>query len=206
MMLRGKLAREFYIRRGFVSHEDDPDWAASEHSEALYRLCQLNLGIEPAPWPFDALKAAGAAECTYYFSYYKHLALMTDDYFEQLKPWRDMIENGLTTFAENPEPTRSDCHAWSAHPLLGFFQIIAGVTSVAPGWTRAKIQPRPGNLRRFDATIAHPDGDLRVAYEEGKLTVQTPVPADIVWAGHKHAVEPGEHILDSKADMAVPQA
>jgi hypothetical protein len=35
-------------------------------------------------------------------------------YLETLAPWRDMLTMGLTTFAERPEPTRSDCHAWSS--------------------------------------------------------------------------------------------
>src|SRR6266851_685891 len=31
-------------------------------------------------------------------------------------PWREMVSLGLTTWAEQPEPTCSDSHAWSAHP------------------------------------------------------------------------------------------
>ncbi|MEZ0325941.1 MAG: family 78 glycoside hydrolase catalytic domain [Fimbriimonas sp.] len=199
MMLVRRLNSEFYTRRGFVSHEDDEDWQPSEHAEALFRLCQISLGTDPSPWPGEALDHAGAAKCTYYFDFYKHQALQPDNYFELLRPWHGMIEDGLTTFAENPEPTRSDCHAWSSHPVLGFFQIIAGVTSSAPGWTKARIQPRPGNLKKFDARIAHPDGELRVAYEGGKLTVETPVPSELIWRGKKELLQPGGHVIDSSA-------
>ncbi len=164
-----------------------------EHSEALYRVHQLFHGNLPDPWPAEALKAANAPECTYYFQYYKHLAMQPDDYMALLEPWQEMIENGLTTFAETPEPTRSDCHAWSAHPILGFFQLVAGVTSIAPGWTRAKIAPKPGSLKRFDAQIAHPDGTLRVQIEGGKLSVDTPVPAELHWQGQVTLLEPGTH-------------
>jgi hypothetical protein len=202
MMLIRRLNSEFYTRRGFVSHEDDQDWQPSEHAEALFRLCQIALGTDPSPWPGEALEHANAAKCTYYFSFYKHQALQSADYFELLKPWHEMIENGLTTFAEKEEPTRSDCHAWSAHPLIGFFQNIAGVSSNAPGWTRARIQPRPGTLRRFDARIAHPDGDLRVAYEDGKLTIDTPVPADLIWHGKQEVLHPGAHVIDNSANEA----
>jgi alpha-L-rhamnosidase len=111
----------------------------------------------------------------------------------ELQPWKEMIENGLSTFAENPEPTRSDCHAWSAHPILGFFQIVAGVTSIAPGWKKARIDPRPGNLIRFKASIAHPDGELIVAFEDGKLEVDSPVPFDLVWRGAKQEMGTGRH-------------
>jgi alpha-L-rhamnosidase len=144
-----------------------------------------------SPWPYAALERANAAKCTYYFSYYKHIAMQPDDYMAQLGPWKEMIEDGLTTFAENPEPTRSDCHAWSAHPILGFFQIVAGVTSTAINWRKARIAPRPGSLRRFDARIAHPDGELRVLYEEDRLIIDTPVPAELVWKGKTKKIKPG---------------
>ncbi|HSI72875.1 MAG TPA: family 78 glycoside hydrolase catalytic domain [Fimbriimonas sp.] len=199
MMLVRRLNSEFYTRRGFVSHEDDEDWQPSEHAEALFRLCQIALGTDPSPWPTEALEHANAAKCTYYFSFYKHQALQPDNYFELLHPWREMIENGLTTFSEKEEPTRSDCHAWSAHPLLSFFQLVAGVTSAAPGWSKARIQPRPGNLRRFDALVAHPDGELRVGYEDGKLRIETPVPAELLWQGKKDLLQPGAHVIDASA-------
>jgi hypothetical protein len=114
-------------------------------------------------------------------------------YLDSLAPWKEQIENGLTTFAENPEPTRSDCHAWSAHPILGFFQIVAGVTSIAPAWKKAQICPRPGNLRRFDARIAHPDGELRVKFEDSRLEIDTPVPAILKWQGKVQDLKAGRH-------------
>ena len=115
------------------------------------------------------------------------------DYMTELAPWKEMIENGLSTFAENPEPVRSDCHAWSAHPILGFFQIVAGVTSIAPGWKKARIDPRPGSLKRFDARIAHPDGELRVLFENGKLEIESPVPFELKWKGKKQDLKTGKH-------------
>jgi hypothetical protein len=171
---------EFVKYGGLVREADEPP---SEHAESLYRLCQIELGEEPDPWPFLALERMNAARCTYYFSYYKHLAMQPEEYLDLLGPWKEMIEEGLTTFAENPEPTRSDCHAWSAHPILGFFQIVAGVTSTCSGWYTARIEPRPGQLRRFKANIAHPDGMLHVAYDSGKLRIDSPIPYELKWKG-----------------------
>lgn len=190
------LPKEVYLAllaqgRGSVGGE-----YLSEHEVALVALISEQAGVVPPPWPKESL--INAAKCTYYFSYYKHLAMFRRedapfDYLEELKPWTEMIEDGLTTFAENPEPTRSDCHAWSAHPILGFFQIVAGVTSIAPGWRQARIMPHPGSLRRFDARIAHPDGELQVAYEDGQLTINSPVPFDLDWRGKRESLEPGRH-------------
>lgn len=173
---------------GLATFKGDPP---SEHAEALLRVLQILLWDEPEAWPSEALDAANAARCTYYFSYYKHLAKRSTDYMTELQPWREMIESGLTTFAENPEPTRSDCHAWSAHPILGFFQIVAGVTSIDRGWSRAEIRPNPGSLRRFDARIAHPLGELTVKYDGGRLIVDSPVPYRLVWEGRSQQFNPG---------------
>lgn len=193
---REGLDEDFELEDGLVRHFTDEEWTPSEHTEALFRQYQHMLRMEPSPWPYAALERANAAKCTYYFSYYKHLAMQPDDYMAQLGPWTEMIENGLTTFAENPEPTRSDCHAWSAHPILGFFQLVAGVTSVAPGWSKARIAPKPGSLKRFDALIAHPRGELRVAFEDGRLEIDTPVPADLVWKGKTQRLAPGAIRID----------
>ena len=111
----------------------------------------------------------------------------------ELGPWKRMIEQGLTTFAETEDPTRSDCHAWSAHPILGFLQTVAGVTSAAPAWKQARIEPRPGLLTWFRARIAHPDGDLTVEFEQGRLALDSPVPFHLIWKGQEASYEAGRH-------------
>ena len=196
-----EVERWFFKKdNGLVGQKEPKTEPASEHAEALYRIFQMMALRPPDPWPTEALAAANAAKCTYYFSYYKHLAMFGGQnsphtYMELLAPWKEQIENGLTTFAENPEPTRSDCHAWSAHPILGFFQIVAGVTSTAPGWKRACIAPNPGDLKRFAARIAHPDGDLSVCFEDQRFLVDSPVPFEFRWEGKSHNFEAGRHDL-----------
>lgn len=197
-----QTSREWTADRGTrgalaASRKKGIDNTPAEHAESL-QICHL-LMFEgtPHPWPADALAQADAARCSHYFSYYKHLAMFARednpyDYLAELQPWKEMIESGLTTFPETPEPTRSDCHAWSAHPILGFFQIVAGVISIAPGWKKAKIMPRPGSLRRFEAQIAHPDGELRVGFEDGALTVDSPVPYRLRWLGRDEEQPPGK--------------
>lgn len=174
---------KFSHERGLIKLLGDPDWHPSEHAEALYHILERNKGNATPDWPEGPLSESKAARCTYYFQFYEHLAKQPDDYLSQLEPWKDMIRNGLTTFAEAPEPTRSDCHAWSAHPVLGFFTHIAGVTSLSPGWDRARIAPRPGQLKEFDAKLAHPKGDLTVRWRNGRFDNESPVPYDFVWKG-----------------------
>jgi alpha-L-rhamnosidase len=71
------------------------------------------------------------AIASYYYRFYLARALvhagLGDRYIETLGPWKAMVANGLMTWAEKPEPTRSDSHAWSAHPTYDLLSIVAGL-------------------------------------------------------------------------------
>ncbi|MBX3110660.1 MAG: hypothetical protein KF857_01515 [Fimbriimonadaceae bacterium] len=178
-----RYLKEFVVDDdGLVKHPRDPG-VPTEHGEAMYRMAQRELGLPMSPWPYEGVEKAKAPKTTYYFSYYRHQAQPEVDYWKLIAPWRDQIALGLTTFVEMNEPSRSDCHAWSAHPLLGFLQRVAGVTSTAAGWTEARVAPNPGSLTGFEAKLAHPDGDLVVTLDDGRLEVRCPVPFETVWGG-----------------------
>ena len=66
---------------------------------------------------------------------------MGDFYLRTLDPWRHMLEQGLTTTPEYPDPSRSDTHAWSAHPAYDLVTMIAGIRPGAPGFATVRIEP-----------------------------------------------------------------
>lgn len=105
---------------------------------------------------------------TIYYRFYLFEALrkagMEHLYFDLLGIWKDMLEKGLTTFAERHDPTRSDCHAWSASPNYHFLSIICGIQSSVPGFNEVIIKPTPGNLEWIDASVAHPEGLIQFSY------------------------------------------
>lgn len=191
--IKQSIRTDTLVIDGLTYHKDDPVNTPSEHAEAIYRLCRSMVGASNRPWPTRRL--CDAARCTYYFSYYKHLAMSSKNYLAELEPWREMLNDNLSTFAENPEPTRSDCHAWSAHPILGLMQIVAGVTSVAPGWGKARIAPNPGKLPAFEAVIAHPDGRMKVVFGQDKLQIESPVPFELDWQGKQGGFSPGIYTI-----------
>ena len=85
----------------------------SEHVQALSILCDI-----ATEWPDVSVPLTNT---TVFFKFYTFLALKklgrTDLIEKRLTPWRNMLDAGLNTTMEEPEPSRSDCHAWSAHPL-----------------------------------------------------------------------------------------
>ena len=63
-----------------------------------------------------------------YFKFYLFRALqkvgMGNEYFSLLDPWKNMLDAGLTTFAETDVNPRSDCHAWSATPCFDMLSLV----------------------------------------------------------------------------------
>ena len=133
-------------------------------------------------------------QATFYFKFYLFEALkktgLGDQFIPQLKPWRDMLAVGLTTFAEQPEPTRSDCHAWSASPLYAFLSMTCGIRPAEPGFRSVRIEPFLGDLTTVDGRMPHPAGEISVQFGKtpaGGLTGSVTLPATLTgtlrWQG-----------------------
>lgn len=131
-------------------------------------------------------------QATFYFRFYLIQAMkktgMGDLYYSELKPWRDMLKVGLTTFAEKPEPARSDCHAWSASPSYDFLATICGVNPASPGFKTVQIRPALGELTEVNAKMPHPDGEISIRLKrkgknglEGTVIVPQTLTGKFIW-------------------------
>ena len=141
----------------------------SQHANILAVLEDAIPAAEQRAVMKTVLADPGLTQATYYFRFYLFRAMkkvgLGDEYIAQLSPWREMLALGLTTWAENPEPTRSDCHAWSAHPNFDLLATVAGIEPAAPGFREVAIQPHLGPLKQLRATLPHPAGNIVVSYE-----------------------------------------
>lgn len=95
---------------------------------------------------------------------------------------------GLTTFAENPDPTRSDCHAWSASPIYDFLATICGIMPDAPGFKRVRIEPFLGELKEIKGTMPSPKGTISVTLKrkeaggiEGEVVLPENLNGIFIW-------------------------
>ncbi len=115
------------------------------------------------------------APCSYYFSYYLIEAMRKvgrgELFFDLLPSWKKMLNIGLTTFAEEPDPTRSDCHAWSASPLYFFLSLICGIEPANQGFDEVKISPVFGELDWINGTMPHKSGKIKVDLKKKKEKV-----------------------------------
>jgi alpha-L-rhamnosidase len=147
------------------------------------------------------LDDASLTQTTYYFKFYLFRALekagLADRYLDQLGPWKGMLDLGLTTWAEKPEPTRSDSHAWSAHPTVDLLRLVAGVEPATPGFDTVRIRPHLGTLTSLDASVPTPRGDVKVSYArhgdalDAAVTLPPGVSGTIALHGTPQALRPG---------------
>jgi len=103
---------------------------------------------------------------TFYFRHYLSRAMLKaglgERYIEQLTPYREMLEQGFTTWPETPGEARSDCHAWSASPNYELLSTVAGVQPNEPGFRSVLIRPHLGPLPALRARVPHPRGAITV--------------------------------------------
>ena len=138
----------------------------SEHANIMAVLVDLVPETEQKTFMEKVLAEEQLIETTFYYMFYLVRAAkkagLADRYNELLDPWRKMLDLGLTTFAEKPEPTRSDCHAWSASPNYDFLATVCGIEPAAPGFKEVRIAPKMGELNQIEASMPHPSGTIRV--------------------------------------------
>jgi hypothetical protein len=149
--------------------------------------------------PEDVLPAS------YYFRFYLAQAYeragLADRYLELLQPFRDLVKLHFTTWPEVRGETRSDSHAWSAHPTADLLRIVAGVEPSAPGSSAVRIEPHLGALTSVDATVPTPKGLVQVRYAvkdnalDAGLTVPEGLPATFVWRGKVIPLHAGSNEL-----------
>lgn len=168
----------------------------------MKRILAADLDSEiPAPEP-------KIAHVSYYFQFYLSRALdhaeLGDYYLKMLKPWREMLALGLTATPEFPEPTRSDSHAWSAHPIYDLMTMVAGVHPDAPGFARVRIAPHLGTLQSLELTMPHPTGMIRTSYQQSAsgvdatITLPEGLGGALIWHGTKHPLHSGTQALHLK--------
>ena len=111
--------------------------------------------------------------------------------------WFTLEPLGMKTVLEQPEPTRSDCHAWGSHPMYHALASVAGIRPAAPGFAAVRIEPQPGPLTAIRCAVPHPSGgevrlDLALGADgawHGEASAPPGVPATLVLGGAERAFE-----------------
>lgn len=96
-----------------------------------------------------------------------------------LKLWRDAMAKHLSTWPEYPDPTRSDCHAWSSWIAADFVTCVLGVRPLQPGFQQILIAPHTEVTGWARGSAPTPFGPVTVAWRkkaDGKVRFQATAP------------------------------
>ncbi len=199
--LADRLNAAFWDETRGLYAEDVAHAHYSEHTQCLALLSGLLTGERQAVVGASLLQAPDLAQTTIYFSHYLfetcRVLHRPDVLLKRLDLWFDLKKNGLKTTVEMPEPTRSDCHAWGAHPLYHFFATLLGIRPGAFGFGSVSIAPQLGSLTAAQGVLAHPRGDLAVSLtrESDGLRAEITLPPTLhgvfEWGGAVWPLKPG---------------
>ena len=179
----------------------------SEHSQCLALLGD-RIGSEKRARLIEGLLDDGdLARTTIYFSHYLFETLRlvgrVDRIFERLETWFELPDLGFRTTREAPEPSRSDCHAWGAHPIYHSYATILGVRPGDFGFETVEIRPALGPLTSIEATLPHPRGEIAVTLERegemglsGEVRLPKGLRGFLHYGGHALVLEPGAQSID----------
>jgi hypothetical protein len=161
--------------------------------DVLHRM----LSIAPGTTPNGVLSAS------YYFRFYLARALdhagMADEYLRSIDPWRQLLPLHFSTWPEVPGDTRSDSHAWSAHPIYDMLTLVAGIEPASPGFATVRITPHLGPLNSLTASFPHPRGEIHVEYQrkptglDATITLPADVTGSFVLGGKTSTLKPGKN-------------
>ena len=157
------------------------DVAPKQDQQAIMQRVVARRLVSSNPDGSDGAKPVGNPPligASFYFRYYLARALdhagMADEYLKTLGDWRGFLKMGFTTWPEQPGDTRSDSHAWTAHPTYDLLTLVAGIAPASPGFQTVRIAPHLGNLTHLEATYPHPLGLIRVKYEGSQANIDLP--------------------------------
>jgi hypothetical protein len=196
-----KLLADIPVSESFQL-EHYPSGVYSQHTNIWAILCDAVPRAEQEALMQQILSDTTLTQTTIYFRFYLFQALqklgMGDYYTQELDPWKEMLDKGLTTFEEGDYEERSDCHAWSASPLYDFLATLAGITPAEPGFKSVSIAPALGDLEDIQAKMPHPYGliELRLQRKgkkgiKGNIILPEGLYGTFKWGGQQVHLEPG---------------
>lgn len=112
------------------------------------------------------------ATCAFSMNYYQFRALELAGRYNYapnaFAGWEKMLDLHCTTWCENPDWPRSECHGWSSAPVYEFSEMVLGVYPTGDGYTSVRIKPHIDDLGLTWAkgTVPTPYGAISVSWEK----------------------------------------
>ena len=181
----------------------------SQQANAMAILTNTVPADQQAACMQKTLTDKSLTQCSIYYKFYLLQALrkagMGDQYLENLGVWKRMVSEGLTTFPEEELNTRSDCHAWSASPMIEFLATVCGIEPAEAGFKTVKIEPHLGVLQNVSGKMPHPLGIIDIKLKrsgskgiDAEITLPPGLTGNFIWNEKVIALKSGKQTIKSK--------
>ncbi len=205
-LLGQKIIDTFWDKANGMIADTPAKDSFSQHSQCLAILAGI-LSLDQEKAAFKALvERTDISVATDYFRYYLfHVYAKKgrmDLFMKKMDFWRDHVKWGIRCPLEDDDfETKSDCHAWAAHPIYFLHSAVAGVTPAEPWFKSVRIAPQPGGLKWIDAATPHPKGMIltKLRFEgdavSGEVTLPDGVSGVFEWKGQRIPLKPGTQTI-----------
>lgn len=185
--LSDRIAAAFWNQRRHQFADDLAHRHYSEHSQCLAILSGRTA----------RLTGRDLAQTTIYFSHYLFETLRQLEQpaaiLKRMQLWFDLEKHGFKTTPERPEPSRSDCHGWGAHPLYHYHATFAGIRPAGFGFREIEIRPL---LPTVSSRLPHPRGwiKLDVRGKQARVALPRGTTGRFIWKGQEFPLRGGRSI------------
>ena len=158
-------------------YRNTPTRAAYSQHTAVWGVLSGAVTGEEARQMMRRVMTEPVSRCTFSMNYYLFRALeqtgLYDEYAEGVfAGWQTMMDLHCTTWCENPDNPRSECHGWSAAPIYEMSAVLLGVCPTEDGFAALRIAPRLHRFASMEGTVPTPYGLISVDWHrEGEKTV-----------------------------------
>ena len=194
--LASKVRQHFYCsKRTLIACGTDLE-GFSEHAQALAILADSFDNHFKETLKNGFLEQAPEMKCTVYYSHYLFEAFnklnLQEQIVKDMDLWHWMVSIGVHTTIETPEPSRSDCHAWGAHPIFHMHSSLMGIRPISAGFQSFEIKPRFDLLKNTKGRVVHEKGDICYELKDNyAILITTPIPGILKLPHKKVQLEVG---------------
>ncbi len=165
--------------------KNTPDRADYSEHTTLWAILSDCFTGEEAHALMERTLDADVSRCTFSMNYFMFRALEKSGFYDRadglLDGWRKMLDMNCTTWCENPDSPRSECHGWSSAPAYELSAVILGVKPASPGFDTVTIKPYTETLDFAEGEVPTPHGTVYVKWikTDGEIKLQYSLPAGV---------------------------
>jgi len=142
-----------------------------EQAQVLALLCNCISEERAAQVEAAICSETLPVECSIYFTHYLFEVMKkrrnSPYFFKRLGVWNFVNDLHFSTTPEVlDDSTRSDCHAWGAHPAYHFMSSVLGIRPDGFEFKKVIIEPMLGTLEFANGKMAHPLGEIKVSFSQ----------------------------------------